>query len=50
LVDAGFLNKKYTQDEWGRDLISGVQGNKLIVRSAGADKKPNTSDDWVKEY
>lgn len=50
LVDAGLLNKKHKQDEWGRDLITSVQGNKLIVRSVGADKKPNTSDDWVKEY
>jgi len=50
LVDTGFLNNKNKQDEWGRALIVNIQDNKFIVRSAGADKKPNTSDDWVKEY
>ena len=51
LVDAGLLNKKYTKDEWGRELIvTRAPGNKLAVRSIGPDRKPNTSDDWVKEY
>ena len=51
LVDAGFLNKKYTKDEWGRELIiTRTADNKLIVRSIGADRKPETSDDWVKKY
>jgi hypothetical protein len=51
LVDAGLLNKKYTKDEWGRELIvTPTAHNKIAVRSMGADRKPNTSDDWVKEY
>ncbi len=51
LVDAGYLNKKYTKDEWGRELIVGrTADDKLIVRSIGPDRKPNTSDDWVKKY
>ena len=50
LVDAGFLNAKYTKDEWGRDLIVQSQNGKLIVRGIGPDRKPNTDDDWVKEF
>ena len=50
LVDAGFLNKAYLKDEWGRDLIVQSQNGKLIVRGIGPDKKPNTADDWVKQF
>jgi hypothetical protein len=50
IVDAGFLNKAYLKDEWGRDLIVQSQNGKLIVRGIGPDKKPNTADDWVKQF
>lgn len=50
LVDSGFLNAKYTIDEWGRDLIVQFQNGKLLIRSAGPDKKPYTPDDWVKQF
>ena len=33
MVDAGLLAKKYTQDEWGRDLICSNRNGKLVVRS-----------------
>lgn len=50
LVDANFLNSKYTKDEWGRDLIVQFQNGKLTVRSMGPDKKPDTADDWMKQF
>ena len=50
LADAGYLSRQYLKDEWGRSLITERRNNKLIVRSVGPDKKPNTPDDWVKEF
>jgi len=50
MVDADCLRKEYLKDEWGRALISSRQGDKLVVRGMGADKIPNTPDDWVEEY
>ena len=50
LVDGGYLSKQYLKDEWGRELITRRVGEKLQVRSMGPDKKPETADDWVKEF
>ena len=50
LADAGYLSRQYLKDEWGRSLITERRNNKLVVRSVGPDKKPNTPDDWVKEF
>ncbi len=50
LVDTGYLSRQYLKDEWGRKLITERRNNKLIVRSIGPDKKPDTADDWVKEF
>ena len=50
LVDTGYLSRQYLKDEWGRKLITERRNNRLIVRSIGPDKKPDTADDWVKEF
>jgi len=39
LVDAGYLDRRVLNDEYGRPVEEEVQGNKLIVRSVRIDKE-----------
>ena len=48
LVDQGLLNKKYLEKKYG--LQSELVNGKFVVRGIGRDGKPDTGDDWVKEY
>lgn len=48
LVDQGLLDKKYLDGKYG--LQSEFVNGKFVVRGIGRDGKPDTDDDWVKEY
>ncbi|MGB9621422.1 MAG: competence type IV pilus major pilin ComGC [Brevinematia bacterium] len=45
LVDEGYLKSSALTDEWGTEYNFQVKGNKIMITSAGPDKKFNTKDD-----
>lgn len=49
LVNEGYIKSSALTDEWGTEYKFEVKGNKVIITSAGPDKKFNTKDDIVIE-
>ncbi|MGC8964887.1 MAG: competence type IV pilus major pilin ComGC [Brevinematia bacterium] len=45
LIDEGYLKSSALTDEWGTEYNFQVKGNKIMITSAGPDKKFNTKDD-----
>ncbi len=49
LVNEGYIKSSALTDEWGTEYKFELKGNKVIITSAGPDKKFNTKDDIVIE-
>ena len=47
LVDDGLLQRADLVDEWGRQLQVEPRPHGIAIRSAGADGRIGTQDDWV---
>ncbi len=47
LVDRGLVQKDMLLDEWGRGLAIEADGERITLRSAGADGDFHTGDDWT---
>lgn len=49
LVDEGYIKSNAMYDEWNTEYSFQVSGNKVVIKSAGPDKKFGTRDDIVVE-
>lgn len=49
LVDEGYIKSNAMYDEWNTEYSFQVSGNKIVIKSAGPDKKFGTRDDIVVE-
>ncbi|MCX8096145.1 MAG: prepilin-type N-terminal cleavage/methylation domain-containing protein, partial [Spirochaetes bacterium] len=47
LVDEGYIKSNAMYDEWNTEYSFQVSGNKVVIKSAGPDKKFGTRDDIV---
>ncbi|MFN4244957.1 MAG: competence type IV pilus major pilin ComGC [Brevinematia bacterium] len=49
LVNEGYIKSSALVDEWGTDYKFEVKNNKVVITSAGPDKRFGTKDDIVVE-
>mgnify|MGYP001587789192 CR=1 FL=1 len=47
LVEAGYIKDKETIDAWGEEIIIKRDGEVLVIKSKGPDKKEGTEDDLI---